>query len=131
GGRVGRCLFLHGSPCWKQSRASFVYILPKRFQKDNGTAIKSTGVTLGKAAQMFRNPIIWYKAVWLWPKSHTGIHSQKPHKRLSSGIVLSSTNLYNYDLRCCIILSFSDFSKGIHLDIFQRTMAPLPKATQR
>ena len=22
GGRVGRCLFLHGSPCWKQSRAS-------------------------------------------------------------------------------------------------------------
>ncbi|MCW8312661.1 hypothetical protein K7A41_15620, partial [Sphingobacterium sp. InxBP1] len=25
GGRVGRCLFLHGSPCWKQSRASFVY----------------------------------------------------------------------------------------------------------
>ncbi len=28
GGRVGRCLFLHGSPCWKQSRASCVYILP-------------------------------------------------------------------------------------------------------
>ncbi|MDR3011233.1 MAG: hypothetical protein LBV59_25140, partial [Sphingobacterium sp.] len=28
GGRVGRCLFLHGSPCWKQSRASFVYVLP-------------------------------------------------------------------------------------------------------
>ncbi|MDF2519066.1 MAG: hypothetical protein K0R59_4362, partial [Sphingobacterium sp.] len=27
GGRVGRCLFLHGSPCWKQSRASFVCIL--------------------------------------------------------------------------------------------------------
>ncbi|MGJ1437621.1 hypothetical protein ACR79U_16935, partial [Sphingobacterium siyangense] len=27
GGRVGRCLFLHGSPCWKQSRASFVWIL--------------------------------------------------------------------------------------------------------
>ncbi|WP_294348751.1 hypothetical protein, partial [uncultured Sphingobacterium sp.] len=26
GGRVGRCLFLHGSPCWKQSRASFVWI---------------------------------------------------------------------------------------------------------
>lgn len=24
GGRVGRCLFLHGSPCWKQSRAFFV-----------------------------------------------------------------------------------------------------------
>ncbi|MGJ1360442.1 hypothetical protein ACR79K_27430, partial [Sphingobacterium siyangense] len=28
GGRVGRCLFLHGSPCWKQSRASLVRILP-------------------------------------------------------------------------------------------------------
>ncbi len=28
GGRVGRCLFLHGSPCWKQSRASCVWILP-------------------------------------------------------------------------------------------------------
>ncbi|WP_346085595.1 hypothetical protein, partial [Sphingobacterium ginsenosidimutans] len=29
---------------------------------------KAHWVTLGKEAHMFRNPIIWYKAVWLWPQ---------------------------------------------------------------
>ncbi|MGJ1292330.1 hypothetical protein, partial [Sphingobacterium multivorum] len=32
GGRVGRCLFLHGSPCWKQSGLlsfSYLPVLPR------------------------------------------------------------------------------------------------------
>uniref|UniRef100_UPI001CBC1ACD hypothetical protein n=1 Tax=Sphingobacterium sp. GVS05A TaxID=2862679 RepID=UPI001CBC1ACD len=36
----------------------------QKIPKSNGAATKPTGVTLGKVAQMFRNPTIWYKAVW-------------------------------------------------------------------
>ncbi|WP_286591894.1 hypothetical protein, partial [Sphingobacterium sp. N143] len=36
--RVGRCLFLHGSPCWKQSRASCVWIVLYHLTDQQDTA---------------------------------------------------------------------------------------------